>query len=81
MDNNNEFIGSGSYERFADLAQLRTNRALKTIQTIGNLSNKTNYQYKSQDVKKIIKILRAAISETEKKFDNQINGGEKKFSL
>ena len=78
---NKEFTGSGSYERFKALAEMRTTRALKSIQTIGNLSNKTNYQYKAQDVKKIMRTLKAAIADTEKKFDNQINGGGKKFTL
>ena len=38
---------------FVKLAENRVSRALKDIQLIGNLSNKSNYSYTDEDVKKI----------------------------
>ena len=43
--------------KFVDLAQKRVSKALKDIQLIGNLSNRSNYDYAEEDVAKIIKAL------------------------
>ena len=48
---------------FVKLAENRVSRALKDIQLIGNLSNKSNYSYTDEDVKKIHTALRSAIIE------------------
>ncbi|HEY8435448.1 MAG TPA: hypothetical protein VIK63_00115 [Haloplasmataceae bacterium] len=55
-------------EKFKRLAELRTNNAIKQIQLIGNLSNKNNYDYTEEDVKKIFKALKEEIDLAEKKF-------------
>lgn len=54
---------------FARLATKRTNNALKYIRLIGNLSNRSNYDYTSADAKKIFAALRDAIDEVESKFN------------
>jgi hypothetical protein len=54
---------------FARLATKRTNNALKYIRLIGNLSNRSNYDYTSSDAKKIFTALREAIDEVESKFN------------
>lgn len=55
-------------ENFVRLAEGRTRIALDAIRKIGNLSNRRAYEFDDQDVKKIIKALRDASSELEKKF-------------
>ena len=54
--------------KFAELASKRVNRASHAIKTIGNLSNRSNYDWTEQDVKKIIRELRKAVKEVEDRF-------------
>ena len=39
--------------KFVQLAQRRTNNAIKAIRVIGKLGNKSAYEYTEEDVKKI----------------------------
>ena len=41
-----------SRENFVRLAESRTNKILKEIDVLSNLSNRTNYTYTENDVKK-----------------------------
>ena len=43
-----------SSEKFVELAEKRVNKTIKDLRLIGNLANKTNYDYENIDVKKII---------------------------
>ncbi len=54
--------------KFIKLAEGRTQAALSAIRKIGNLSNRRAYSYSDTDIKKIVKVLRDAIAETERKF-------------
>ena len=56
-------------EKFVDLAKKRVSRALKDIQLIGNLSNRSNYDYTEEDVAKIMKALSDEVSACRKKFE------------
>lgn len=55
--------------KFVDLASKRVNRALKDIQLIGNLSNRSNYNYTDQDVAKIVKALTDEVTACRKRFE------------
>jgi DNA polymerase elongation subunit (family B) len=55
-------------QKFVKLAEGRTQAALTALRKIGNLSNRRAYSYSDADVKKIMKVLRDALSETERKF-------------
>lgn len=57
-------------EKFVKLAEGRTRSALNSIRKIGNLSNKRAYDYSDDDVKKIVRALRDAIADLEKKFSS-----------
>jgi hypothetical protein len=63
---------------FVRLAEARVNKAIKTIQVVGNLSNRGNYDYSESDVKLIVGALRKEIKDLEAKFRNegQINASE-----
>lgn len=56
-------------KKFVDLANKRMSKALKSIQLIGNLSNRSNYDYTHDDVAKIIKALQDEVSACKKRFD------------
>ncbi len=65
------------HEKFRELAEKRTNKALDAIRLIGNLSNKTTYAYEPEETKKIIKALRDAVSEVESRFGATTSRGGK----
>ena len=67
-------------EKFVRLTENRMNNTLKQIELLGNLSNTSAYEYTQEDVEKIIKTLKIAISDLEHTFrmDNKKN---KKFCL
>ena len=67
------------HEKFCRLAENRTNNVLKQIELLGNLSNKSAYDFSQQDVDKIIKALKMAISELEHSFT--VDSKSKKFTL
>lgn len=55
--------------KFVELASKRVSRALKDIQLIGNLSNRSNYDYTDQDVSKIFKALTDEVAACRKRFE------------
>lgn len=67
--------------KFIDLAEKRVNRALKDIQLIGNLSNKSNYAYTDEDAQKIHRALRKAIDEMKTKFESKGTAAKNEFKL
>ncbi len=62
-------------DKFIRLAEARTNKALEMIRLIGNLSNKTVYDYTDKDVDKIFKALETEIQLAKKQYD--VIGGDK----
>ena len=69
------------HAKFRGLAEGRTNRALEAILRIGNLSNRQLYEWDEAEVRKVIKALRDAVSEVEKKFASPKGTRENKFTL
>ena len=68
--------------KFVDLANKRVSKALRDIQLIGNLSNRSNYSYSETDVEKIFKALNQEVRACRKRFDMALNSGEtSNFSL
>lgn len=59
---------SGKRKKFRELAESRTNRAIESIARIGNLSNRSSYEFDEADVKKIIRALRESVSGVEARF-------------
>lgn len=70
-------------DKFVRLASKRVSGALKKIQLIGNLSNKSNYDYTPQDAKKIFRALQEEINACRKKFElaQKRSGGSVGFTL
>jgi hypothetical protein len=67
--------------KFIKLAEGRTQSALSAIRKLGNLANRRSYQFDETDVRKIVKALKDAIAETERKFDPESGPGQKTFRL
>ena len=72
---------SNPRDKFVELAQKRVNRAIKDIKLIGNLSNRSNYTYTDQDVRKIVSALKNAVDETKMRFDSKGDTGNNEFTL
>ena len=68
-------------EKFVKLAEGRTQSALDAIRKIGNLSNKRAYEFDDQDVKAIMKALREATTELERKFSSSTGADTQTFKL
>ena len=68
-------------ERFKRLAEARTERALYSIRLLGNLSNKSIYEYGDADVRKIFKALEAEIELSREKFVRTRSKRGRGFSL
>ncbi|ARJ21002.1 hypothetical protein [Bacillus mycoides] len=67
-------------ERFKRIAESRTNKIINMMELLGNCSNTHNYEYTSDDAKKIIKAIENELQLLKNKFDvnNQKN---KEFKL
>ena len=67
-------------EHFIELANKRVPKALKALELVGNLGNKSNYTYSKSQSDQIKKALREKMNEVFNKFDNNSNE-EKIFKL
>jgi hypothetical protein len=67
--------------KFVELAEKRVNRALKDIQLIGNLSNRSNYAYTDEDTQKIHRALKKAIDEMKTRFESTGTAAKDDFKL
>ena len=66
-------------DKFIRLAEKRMDGILKGIELMGNLSNSNNYEYTKEDLNKIIKTLKSAVSDLEHKYN--ASSRVKKFKL
>lgn len=66
-------------EKFKELAEKRVNRLLNDIRLVGNLANKNNYSYSSDEAQKIISVIDKEIKALKAKFLHDIGKG--KFRL
>jgi hypothetical protein len=56
------------HQKFRELAEKRTNKALEAIRVVGNLSNRQLYKFDESEVRKVVKALREAVNDVETKF-------------
>lgn len=68
-------------KKFVTLATKRVNNALKAIQLIGNLSNKSNYDYTDKDVEKIFTALHKEMKSCRQRFDSPGKKNGNQFTL
>lgn len=68
--------------KFVQLASKRVTKALNDIRLIGNLSNRSNYDYTDDDVAKIFRALSEEIAACRKKFElASKKAGKPRFEL
>ncbi len=70
-----------SRKKFVELAENRVSRVIKDLRLIGNLSNKSNYDYSEEDVEKIINTLRNEVDKTKKRFESVTSKKKDLFKL
>ena len=68
-------------EKFIRLATKRVNNALKSIQLIGNLSNRGNYDYADKDIERIFSALTTEIKNCRERFSASGSKNKNGFSL
>jgi hypothetical protein len=69
------------HQKFRELAESRTNKAIEAILRIGNLSNRQIYQFDDHEVRKVIRALKDAITMVEGRFQSPRNKGGGGFKL
>lgn len=67
--------------KFIELAEKRVTKAIKDIRLIGNLSNKGNYSYTDEDVRKIIRALDGEVKRLKQRFETQGSSEDILFKL
>jgi len=67
-------------ERFVRIAERRVNRILESLDSLGNCSNRRNYEYSEQDVKKIFNEVEKKIREVKLLFQGS-SQDKKAFKL
>ncbi len=67
-------------ERFARIAENRTNRIIDLIRILGNCSNKANYEYNEEDIQKIFQTIEKELKSVKKTFKEALKE-EDKFTL
>lgn len=64
---------SNSRENFVRLAEQRTKRTIKDVRLIGNLSNRSNYTWNDEDVKRIFSAIEAEVKIAKQRFEDLRN--------
>ncbi|MDN5213261.1 hypothetical protein QQ020_14425 [Fulvivirgaceae bacterium BMA12] len=62
--------------RFEKVAGNRVSNILKNLDSLEKCSNKNNYEYSQEDVKKMEKALKDKLNNILKSFSNEINRGK-----
>ncbi len=57
-------------ERFIRIAEARTNRVIDQLRLLGNCSNRNNYEYDEESVKKIFGTIERELRNCKAKFKN-----------
>jgi hypothetical protein len=72
---------SAKRDNFVRLAEARVTRAIDAMRVIGNLSNRSNYEYDEEDVKKIINTLTAELAALKAQFKSKSGMSAQGFKL
>lgn len=68
-------------QKFIDLAQARVNKTLKNLQLVGNLSNRSAYEFTEADVRKIFATLQRGLDSAKGRFSRSTDSREGEFRL
>ena len=67
-------------QRFKRLAEQRVNAILEKLRLLGQLSNKSNYEYTEAEIEAVFKAIQKDLNATKAKF-REGNKGRKRFTL
>ena len=68
-------------KKFEEIATRRVNRVIKEIRLIGNLSNRSAYEFADDDIRKICKARQRELDVMKSRFDGPGKGSDPAFSL
>jgi hypothetical protein len=68
-------------EKFVTLAEARVSKAMHAIRLVGNLANKSNYEFSDDDIRKILVALQAEIGDLKQRFNSQDSRSRPVFKL
>ncbi len=68
-------------QKFVELAEARVNKALKDMQLIGNLSNRSAYEFTDADIRKIFSALQKGLDTAKGKFSKESENAGGEFRL
>ena len=63
-------MGSNRREKFKEIGEKRVTKAVEAIRLVGNLANKSNYDYTEEDVKQLTRALQDALQNIKAKFSD-----------
>ena len=66
-------------QRFKRIATYRTSEVLDKLRLLGNLSNKTNYEYTDEEINKIFSAVESQLKTVKAKFASSKKGSVFKF--
>ena len=67
--------------KFVELANARVNRVINDMRLIGNLSNRSAYEYTDEDVRKITRALQRELDVVKGRFTGSKAGKDASFEL
>lgn len=66
---------------FVRLAEARVSRAMQSIRVVGNLANRSNYDFRDEDVRRIVEALKGEIAALEARFKKSDTKDRPTFKL
>jgi hypothetical protein len=70
-----------SRQKFIRLANARVNKTIKAIKLVGNLSNRSNYSYTTDDIEKIFRAINSELKSCRQRFDSGVEEADGSFRL
>lgn len=58
--------------RFEEIASKRVQYIIDKMELLGNCSNRNNYEFAEEDVKKMFSVIREQLKKTESKFNDEL---------
>jgi uncharacterized protein YceH (UPF0502 family) len=71
----------GKREKFVRLAESRTANAMRAIRVIGNLSNRSHYEFSDADIRKIVAALSGEVDSLKRRFAEPAGRSNVSFRL
>lgn len=68
-------------ENFVRLAEARVSKAMQAIRVVGNLANRSNYEYSDDDVRRIVEALKGEIDALQGRFKKSDTRDRPSFKL